>query len=337
MIVVRTSFLTIEIQTFSKYFDKFVLILSKKSRKRLSHKNHIKPKNMKTHLVIFSMFFLVFLGNPLFAQQEEEQPPIYRIETVDGNSFTGIILSETDDSILLRTEALGELTILKRNIVKRTIVDRSAGKFKEKNLHSNRYYLLNNSLGIPKGSGYYHNAWIFLNQAHYGITNNVSIGAGLIPLFLFGGATTNTPVWIVPSVTFPVSKDKVSLGANMIILTVTGTDAGVGGFLTFSGTLGNRNNNLNIGLGYGFYEDNWAETPLITISGMLRTGERHYLMTENFYVAAAGDFVMISFFGGRFDFRGLSLDYGLIIPIVEGMETIRPWPWLGLAIPFGKR
>ncbi len=288
---------------------------------------------MKTQFFVLSFLLFLFAGQTLFAQQTEEKSPVYRIETADRNVFTGTIVSKTDEAIVLRTENLGDITILKRNIVRQTLV---SGGGKSENLHGNRYFVLSNSLGIPKGSGYYQNSWIFFNQAHYGITNNISIGAGIIPLFLFAG--TASPIWVVPSVSIPVSRDNFSLGANAIIATIVGADAdGAAGFLTFTATLGNRNNNLNLGLGYGFIDDNWAQSPLISISGMLRTGQRHYLLTENYFVTDVDAFNLLSFLGGRFDFRALSLDYGLLIPIIEGLDDFVAVPWLSIAIPFGQR
>ncbi|MBW6497500.1 MAG: hypothetical protein K0B09_03855 [Bacteroidales bacterium] len=288
---------------------------------------------MKTQFVVISFLLVLIAGQTLFAQQTEEKPQVYRIETVDRNVYTGVIISETSDAIVFRTENLGDLTILRRNIVRQTLV---SGGGKSENLHGNRYFILSNSLGIPKGSGYYQNSWIFFNQAHYGITNNISIGAGIIPLFLFAG--TASPIWIVPSVSIPVSRDNFSLGANAIIATIAGEDVeGSVGFLTFTATLGNRNNNLSLGLGYGYAGNDWAQSPLVSISGMVRTGQRHHLMTENYFVSGVDAFNLVSFLGGRFDFRAMSLDYGLLIPMFEGIDNFFAVPWLGIAVPFGKR
>jgi len=288
---------------------------------------------MKAPIIVISLLFVLFAGQTVFAQQTEERSPVYRIETADRNVYTGVIVSETTDTIVFRTENLGDLTILRRNIVRQTLV---SGGGEIDNLHGNRYFILSNSLGIPKGSGYYQNSWIFFNQAHYGITNNISIGAGIIPLFLFAG--TASPIWIVPSVTIPVSRDNFSLGVNALIATVAGEDVdGTAGFLTFTATLGNRSNNLSIGLGYGYAGNDWAQSPLVSISGMIRTGQRHHLMTENYYVSGVDEFNLISFFGGRFDFRAMSLDYGLLIPMFQGMDSFIAIPWLGIAVPFGHR
>ena len=291
---------------------------------------------MKATLFIASLLFMVFVGQNVFAQTEGEKPHIYRIETSDRNIFTGQIVSETDRDIVLRTENLGDITIQKTSIKRKTLMEERDGSLQSFNIHGNRYFVLSNSLGIPKGTGYYQNSWVFFNQAHYGITNNIALGAGLVPLFLFAG--TATPIWIIPSVNIPVSRDNFSLGANALIAAIAGgNNEGTAGFITFTGTLGNRNHNLSLGLGYGFIKDNWARSPLVSISGMIRTGQRHYLLTEHYFVSGVEEFNLLSFLGGRFDFRGLALDYGLIIPMFQGMNTIVALPWLGVAVPFGNR
>ena len=280
------------------------------------------------------MFLIMLAGQTALAQTDKEKPPVYRIETSDRNIYTGQIISETDDAIVLRTENLGEITIQRSKIKTRMLVEEKNGEYQKINIHGNRYFILSNSLGIPRGAGYYQNSWIFFNQAHYGITNNISIGAGIVPLFLFAGASS--PIWIVPSVNIPVSKDNFALGANALIATIAGgDDNGTAGFVTFLGTIGNRNNNLSLGLGYGFFGDEWAQTPLVSLSGMIRTGQRHFLLTENYYVSFDEEFVLLSFLGGRFDFRGLALDYGLMIPVYPDMKVFVGIPWLGITVPFG--
>jgi len=58
--------------------------------------------------------------------------------------------------------------------------------------------------GLHKGEGYYQNIWVFWNQASFGVTENFSLGFGIIPLFLFGGeAGQYSPIWVVPKLSYP--------------------------------------------------------------------------------------------------------------------------------------
>jgi hypothetical protein len=177
--------------------------------------------------------------------------------------------------------------------------------------------------------------WVLFNQASVGVTDNFSVGAGMMPLFLFAGAPT--PVWFTPKLSFPVVKDRVNVGAGALVGTVIGggeTFNGSAGLLYGLSTFGSRDKNMTIGLGYGFAEGEIASTPVLTVSGMLRTGPRGYLLTENYLIRAGDQTVGLLMVGGRRIIQKAGLDFGLVIPTGTG-ESFMALPWLGLTIPFG--
>ncbi len=288
---------------------------------------------MKTFVIFMNLVLFPLWVVHLQARHSQEYPTTGQSECRTASIYAGVNVSETNENFVSGSESTGNLPISK-NVIQASEQETTGSAKENEYFHGNRYFVLSNGLGIPKGSGYYQNSWIFFNQVHYGLTNNFSIGAGIIPLFLFAG--TPSPVWIVPSITFPVSKDKFSIGANLLVGAIAGVGTEAAGFLSFTATIGNRIRNLSLGLGYGYAGTDWSQSPLVSLSGMVRTGARHYFMTENYYVSGGDDFNLISFFGGRFDFRSLSLDYGLLIPMVVGMDDFFAIPWLGIAVPFGK-
>jgi len=287
---------------------------------------------MKTAKILWPLLaFFMLVGIPMLGQENPE-PPVYRIQTIEGTILVGTIVSETETEIQFSSETLGIITLSKDKIAKKELLIEIDHQFGLSN--PNRYFVMNNHIGMPKGKGYYQNTWIFFNQINYGISDNFSIGAGLVPLFLFG---QSTPLWVVPSISFPVVKDNFSLGASFVFLFVPG-ERGSAGFLTFGGTIGNRNNNLSLNLGYGFAGGEWAESPLITVSGMVRTGKKHHLLAENYFVSAWNQTILWSLLGGRYNFGPLSLDYGLIFPWeVVFEEGFIGLPWLSISIPVGKK
>jgi hypothetical protein len=287
---------------------------------------------MKTTKILWPLLAFYMLVGVTMLGQENPEPPVYRIETTEGNIIVGTIVSETETEIIVNTESLGTITLSKDKIAKKELLTEIDRQFGLSN--PNRYFVMNNHLGMPKGKGYYQNTWIFFNQINYGFSNNFSVGAGLVPLFLFG---QSTPLWVVPSVSFPVVKDNFSLGANLVFIFVPG-ESGSAGFLTFGGTLGNRHNNLSLNLGYGFAGGEWASSPLITVSGMVRTGRKHHLLAENYFVNAWDETFILSLLGGRYNFGSLSLDYGLAIPWEVVFEDgFIGFPWLSISIPVGKK
>lgn len=288
---------------------------------------------MKFFIIIFSLL----LSTCLFSQ-EEQMPGTYRIQTKDGNEYYGRIVSQDAESVTLETEQLGVIRIPKIKIKKMTLA--SVGQDKDgeywfQNPQSTRYFWQPNGYGLKKGEGYYQNVWILFNQVSVGVTDHFQIGAGMVPLFLFAGEPT--PVWLTPKFSIPIKKDAFNMGAGALIGTVIGESEASFGIAYGTATVGSRDKNLSLGVGYGFAGGEFANAPTITLSGMLRTGQRGYLLTENYFMSGGGgDDVILFFVGGRRLIQNAGIDFGLMIPSFSEGSFVAI-PWLGLTIPFGNK
>ena len=281
----------------------------------------------------FLLSLLVFLivTSAASAQQYET----YRIVTTDGSTFVGELISETENSVTIRTESAGNITISRENIKEMTLIDseRMRGDaYWHENPQSTRYLFAPNALGIKKGTGYYQNTWILFNNVNYGVTNNFSIGAGTVPLFLFGASAT--PFWIMPKLSIPVANDLVHLSAGALVGGVIGADGGSGGLLYGTGTVGDTDKNATIGLGYAYGGGEISSTPVVNISGMYRTGRSIYLVSENYFVPDTDAGGLVSF-GVRWAPENFAVDFALLRPL-EDLGSFVGIPWLGLTIPFGR-
>lgn len=273
-----------------------------------------------------------------YSQEAADTTATFRIETYDGNIFVGNIISEDSTTIVMKTTTLGELRVPKNNIKSRIILRQlkyEKGQIWLPNPQSSRYFWAPNGYGLEKGTSYYQNIWILYNQFSYGLTNNFSIGAGLVPLFLFGG--TSSPVWIVPKLSIPVVRDKFNIGTGAFIGTVLGENSGVFGLLYGTTTFGSRDRNISVGLAYGFAQDDWLKVPVINISSMIRTGPKGYFITENYIISAEGETVAVLSLGGRSIIRNIGLDYSFWIPVGADMNTFVAFPFLGITIPVGSK
>lgn len=262
---------------------------------------------------------------------------IYRVETLDGNTFVGTISGEDNASITIMTEKLGAIRILKSDIRSRILlagVQQKGGQYWLPNPQSTRYFWAPNGYGLAKGESYYQNIWIFYNQFTWGLTNNFSLSAGTLPLFLFAGAPT--PVWLVPKFSIPVTENKFNIGAGAFLGTVLGEDVGAFGLLFGTFTFGSRDRNLSLGLAQGFSTEGFADIPVINFSILNRTGPRGYFITENYLIVADGEVGVLLSVGGRSIIRNIGLDYSLGIPLVPDMGTFVAMPLLGVTVPMGK-
>lgn len=285
---------------------------------------------------LFILFLcLLFIVN-VFSSQAQSQQDFYKIVTVKKQTFVGELISENDESITLQTESLSRLTIDRVNIksIEKISPDRiKNGVYWFENPQSTRYFFSPNAIGLGKGRGYYQNTWVLFNNVNYGVSNNFSIGGGLIPLFLFG--TAETPVWLLPKVSVPVVAEKFYVGGGAMIGGIVGADTEALGILYGVGTFGNRDKNLSISLGYGYAGSDISNTPVVNISGMIRTGRKFYLLSENYFVPGVDESGIIST-GFRWAPESFALDFGLFRPLVEAGNLIGI-PWLGVTIPFGSR
>ncbi|MDD4108531.1 MAG: hypothetical protein PHH93_07415 [Prolixibacteraceae bacterium] len=269
-----------------------------------------------------------------YGQESRDTTKIYRIETKDGNTYTGTIIKENANTLIVKTEKLGELSIQQEDIKSRTEISdmqKKEGEYWLPNPQATRYFWAPNGYGLKKNEGWYQNIWILYNQLSYGFTDNFSCGVGLVPLFLFGG--TATPVWIVPKFSIPVSKDKFNIGAGTLLSTVIGEETEIFGLLYGTATLGSRDKNFSFGMAYGFYGNEWADIPVFNLSGMVRTGPRGYFVTENYLISAEGETGVMISAGGRSIIRNIGLDYSLWIPVFPDMGTFIAFPFLGITVP----
>ena len=144
---------------------------------------------------------------PKFSSAQNNQDSIkYRVETTDGNEYVGKIIERSADKIRIKTEKLGEISILNADVKKisevSSAIKKEDGTYWFDNPQATRYFWVPNGYSLKKGEGYYQNVWILGNQAIYGITNHLSGGIGVVPLFLFAGAAT--PAWITLRYSVPV-------------------------------------------------------------------------------------------------------------------------------------
>jgi hypothetical protein len=294
-------------------------------------------KNQIRHLItILAVAIFCLSAN---AQITRDTTPVWKVETLDDYTFIGRIAGEDANVLRLETENFGTVEIKKNNIRQMSVVNQeqmAKGQFWPDNPYATRYFWAPNGYGLRKGEGYYQNTWIFFNQVSYGFSDYFSMGVGTIPMFLFGAAEA-TPIWLTPKFSIPVRKDKFNLGAGVLAGTVLGEDTGIFGIAYGTGTIGSRDKNLTLGLGYGFVDDEWASTPAITLSGMLRTGKRWYLLSENYFIGADGENVLLLSFGARWAGDKISIDFGGFTPAGEDIGVFFTIPWLGINVPFGRR
>jgi hypothetical protein len=287
---------------------------------------------MKKHYILIGLFLLMFrIG---YSQEQSDSLKLYSIETSDGNTYIGKIISESLDSLTIKTEKLGILRIPLTDIhsrkeLKNVVVNK--GRYWLPNPQSSRYFWAPNGYGLKAGESYYQNIWVLYNQFSFGITDNFSLGAGVVPLFLL--TSDVTPVWLVPKFSFPLIKDKVNLGTGAFLGTLIGENSGIFGLLYGTTTFGSRDKNMSIGLAYGFAGGEWMNKPLVNLSTMIRVGPKGYFISENYFLPMDGQLAAMISAGGRTIIRSVGIDYSLWIPMGVDIGTFFVLPFIGITVP----
>jgi len=211
------------------------------------------------------------------------------LTTNDGKSFTGLLISHNDTELTLRTESLGDLVISNSKIRDIKLIEKEQmvdGKYYFKNPHPTRYFFGPSAIPMVKGEGYYQNAYILANSVQFGISDNFSMGGGIIIPIMF---------FITPKFGYKVA-DNLYLGGGVLAATTISSDGGFGVGVGYgSVTIGNKENNFTINGGFGAVREeeyNYPSTvstrkwrfsnrPMFSFSGMTRVAPKLALITEN--------------------------------------------------------
>lgn len=282
-------------------------------------------------LVVALLVGQLFQANAQSAQDSIKS----QVETIDGNTYVGVIVEQTPGNIRLKTDKLGELNIPRseiKRIVQLGAVKSKDGSYWLDNPQATRFFWTPNGYNLKEGEGYYQNVWVLFNQAVYGLTDHFSAGVGMIPLFLFGAEST--PAWLTAKFSAPLVENKFNIGAGALVGTVVGEENTTFGILYGISTFGSKDKNLNVGLGWAFAGGEMAKSPTVNISGLVRVTSRSYFITENYFIGGSDVFVVLTMFGGRSIIKRVGLDYGIVVPFSSDMDGFIAAPWLGFTIPF---
>jgi len=298
---------------------------------------------MKTQTVslIALIFFTITVSMAQDQMNVSDSTRRFQVETKDGNFYVGKILELNADQIVLETKTLGLITLKQINVKRVTEVNAATIKNGEhwfENPQAARYFWAPNGYGLKKGEGYYQNVWVLANQVSVGLSDHISMGVGLVPTFLFNVGAT--PFWITPKVSIPVKRDKVNLGAGVLYANAVGENASgnSGVALTYGiATLGNRDKNMSIGIGYGWSNGSWSNRPAIMMSFMSRVSRNGYFISENYLISTQDATLGLLSLGGRKIIRRVGLDFGGFIPFGSEVQAFVVIPWLGITVPLGKK
>ncbi len=243
------------------------------------------------------------------------------IETTTGDEIAGTVVS-AEQRILIISSKFGEVKIEFEKIreidVRKKIDDKSTEQtWRHGDPLSHRAYFSATGQTLEKGQKTFENYYLFFNSFNYGITDNVTINAGMSLFPSDNFVKNNVYMAGVKAKFFETGNFRVAAGAQYLTLPfIEEVDAS---FIYPFGVLGfgnPDNHQLNVSYGRLFYIGKGGEsdiTSLMNVSGQFRISKSIKFVAEGIYLLEAKDSDVIPFvYGIRFMTRKIAVDLGFM-------------------------
>ena len=242
----------------------------------------------------------------------------------DGSRVYGTVERESDEEIVLRTQAGALVTARRQDIASlRLVRGRIArGEFVRADLHRTRLFFAPTARSLKQGEVSFGVFQFLAPFVQVGVTDRISVGGGT-PL-LFGFEDWERPFWFTPKVQV-VNTSKVQGAVGLLhVLAMDGDGAGIAYGV---GTFGNTDNAFTGGAGMTYTGDSrgW----IVMGGGEARISRSVKLMTEN-YVWQNGEGIISG--GVRFLGERLSADLALAVP--TGFGEVIAFPVINFVYVF---
>ena len=230
---------------------------------------------------------------------------MYVLELRDGSTLLGTILAVTAESVRIEVKS-GTLDVARADIAAvRKASGRTGpgGAVWPENPAGKRLLIGSTALPLEKGEATFSDVYLFFLSGQVGVTNRVSIGAGLsvFPLEDF----TENLFYLTSKITLLDTKPvKFAVGGLAGYLgglrddAVIDSDASLG-FLYGVATHGSRENNLTAAVGWGYQGGEIANQPVVMLGGQARVNKRLALISENWIVHNDGETHALVSYGFR--------------------------------------
>ena len=289
---------------------------------------------MKSYYFTFIIFLLIIFYQLFSAGRSEgaislgipDSTQVQILKVDDRFSFIGRIIEIGEEKIRFKTK-YGVLTFQIYEITALKLVSEDQlkdGKYWFPNPNCSRLFFAPTARMLKKGEGYFADYFIFFPTINYGVTSNVSLGGGFS--ILPGEDLDEQILLFTPKVGIKTSKKMdLAIGA-LVVKLPESTSAGI---LYGVSTFGSLDKSVTFGLGYGYFDDELADKPIVVLGGETRTSRSISLVTENWLIPEK-DTPVLSF-GLRFFGEKLSADFALIFPLEKDVFT---FPYIDFVYKF---
>lgn len=229
----------------------------------------------KQGLSLLPIFLLIlgFCAMPrIYAQEASSSSKdtinYYRIKTQNGTVEGRIVFEDARELQVVKSDGtrifIPTYAVQMRTIVRNPTV---IGPI----IHPSRYLYAPSAIPLKQGEGYLNLIYFLLVQAQYGITDNISIGMTTTPILM--------PTFVNLKVGTKIGEDLyASFGGQMGKL-FYGDEESLG--LLFANiTYGDKEANITLNTGYGFYTNSKEQLPILEVSGLYQSSPKVSVVGE---------------------------------------------------------
>ena len=261
-----------------------------------------------------SALIAIACATSLAAQNPATPPaataPTHVLQLRDGSTLIGWLVSDSAGVVRFRTaggvlefprDAVAELRAVSPTMMKN-------GEYWFPDPNQTRLFFAPTGRMLSQGEGYFSDSYLFLANFAGGVTDHVTIAGGM-SILPTNDFFSNNVYYFTPKVgVYNSRRVNVAVGA------VTGFipfDSGHSfGVLYGVSTWGPPDAEVTAGLGYGYFDGKFANSPTVMLGGSRRVSRRVALVTENYFFKS-GDPLGLGY-GMRFFGEKLSVDLGFV-------------------------
>ena len=266
------------------------------------------------NLLLSIVAALLFAG-PVAAQNVDtaarsSRTELYELVLRDGSRVFGTVERETDQEVVVRTQAGAIVTARRADVASlRLVTGRiERGEFIRSDLHRTRLFFAPTARSLKQGEVSFGVFQFIAPFVQVGVTDRISVGGGT-PL-LFGFDEWDRPFWLTPKVQVVNTQNVQGAVGLLHVFDMSGDSAGIAYGV---GTIGNTDNAFTGGAGMSYAGDSRGWIVMGGAEG--RVSRAVKLMTEN-YVWQNGEGIISG--GVRFLGERLSADLALAVPVGVG-------------------
>lgn len=240
-------------------------------------------KNWIITLGIFMIFSHFTMG-----QEGSKNEAKYIITLKNNRVYEGFILSDDGKQMMLLTDEVGKLFILKSDLknLKKIEVEAefnaedkfiTGGRYLDSGPFTTRYSVTTNALPVKKGENYAMTN-IHGPEVHFAVTDRLSVGIMT--------SWIASPLALAVKYSIPTANPKINFSVGTLAMT-SGYFANFRGYghLTFGNvTFGDRLNNITLSAGYLNFNLNGSfKMPMTSIAGMFRVGPKSSFIFDSMF------------------------------------------------------